>query len=68
MKSMEQEKVTIEDLARMVQGGFEEMKGEFNEIKDRLNTIEKLILADHKMRIEKLEVGLKDLKDLLIVK
>ena len=78
---MEKREITIEDLARMVQQGFEEAakreevnKGfeevneRFDRVENRLERIEKLILADHKQRIERLEVEVKDLKDLLAVK
>ena len=57
---MENKNITIDDLAGMVQKGFEETakKDEVNErfdkIEDRLESIEKLILADHKRRIEKI--------------
>jgi len=79
-------KITIEDLARMVQKGFSETGGEINGVKEdvaevknemrrsfkavdeRFDKIEKLILADHKRRIERLEDEMKDLKNLLAVK
>ncbi len=54
-------RVTIEDLARMVQQGFKEtakktdVDRQFGEVNERLDRIEKLILADHKRRIERLE-------------
>ena len=92
-------KMTIEDLAVMVQRGFQgtgremnELKGEikelhgqvketkkdmekgfnhvdvrFNEMDVRLGRIEKLTIADHKHRIERLEGEVKDLKNLLAV-
>ena len=71
---MENKNITIDDLAGMVQKGFEETakKNEGNErfdkIEDRLESIEKLILADHKRRIEKLEDEVKELRELLAVK
>ena len=40
----------------------------FDAVDARLERIEKLILADHKRRIERLEVEMRDLKDLLAVK
>jgi len=67
-------KITIEDLARMVQKGFDEtakrkeVNTRFDIIEDRLERIEKLILADHKRRIERLEAEVKELKELLAVK
>jgi len=45
--------ITIEDLARMVKNGFEEMakrnevNSRFDIVENRLDKIEKLILADH---------------------
>lgn len=74
MEVMKEKEITIEDLARMVQKGFEETakRGEvnkrFDKVEDRLERIEKLILADHKQRIEKLEAEVKELKELLAVK
>jgi len=75
---MKKEKVTIEDLAAMVQKGFNEvtsqmarkneMNRRFNEVGERFDNIEKLILADHRHRIEKLEVEVKNLKELLAIK
>jgi len=66
--------ITIEDLARMVQKGFEEtakaseMNKRFDEVDKRFDKIEKLILADHKRRIERLEIEVKELKEILAVK
>jgi archaellum component FlaC len=40
----------------------------FDGIDDRFDRIEKLILADHKRRIERLEDQVKDLRDLLAIK
>ena len=71
---MENKNITIDDLAGMVQKGFEEtakrdeVNERFDKIEDRLESIEKLILADHKRRIEKLEVEVKELRELLAVK
>ena len=62
---MEKEDITIEDLARMIQEGFmetakkDEVNKRFDKIEDRLERIEKLILADHGKRIEKLEDQIK---------
>jgi len=67
-------KITIEDLARMVKRGFDEtakrneVNLRFDKIEERLEKIEKLILADHRRRIEKLEVEVKELKNLLAIK
>jgi len=66
--------ITIDDLVRMVQKGFletakrDEVNKRFDKVEDRLERIEKLILPDHKRRIEKLEIEVKELKELLAVK
>lgn len=66
--------ITIENLAGMIQRGFsetakrDEVGRRFDLIEGRLEKIEKLILADHKRRIEKLEIEVRDLKELLVVK
>lgn len=71
---MKKKNVTIDDLARMVQKGFletakrDEVNKRFDKVEDRLERIEKLILADHKRRIERLEIEVKELKELLAVK
>ncbi len=59
--------VTIEDLAVMVKKGFADVDKRFDGVDDRLDRIEKLILADHKRRIERLEEQVKDLRDLLAI-
>ncbi|MBI2041555.1 MAG: hypothetical protein HYT20_00865 [Candidatus Nealsonbacteria bacterium] len=79
---MTKKNITIDDLARMVQKGFDgtdlrfdkvnlrfdKVDGRLNKIDDRLETIEKLFIADHRQRIEKLETEVRELKDLLAVK
>ncbi|MBI4708919.1 MAG: hypothetical protein HY764_01790 [Candidatus Portnoybacteria bacterium] len=71
---MKKKIITIEQLAGMVQRGFEEtakseeVNKRFDKIEDRLERIEKLILADHKRRIEKLETEVKELRELLALK
>ena len=75
---MANKNVTIDDLAVMVQKGFDdvtdkmatksEMNHRFDLADKRFDKIEKLILSDHRERIEKLETGLKELKDLLAFK
>jgi len=66
--------LTLEDLAAMIQRGFHEtakqveVNRRFGLIEDRLDRIEKLVLADHRHRIERLEDELKDLKSLLAIK
>ncbi|MFH1181293.1 MAG: hypothetical protein V1705_02810 [bacterium] len=70
---MKSKNVTIDDLARMVKKGFdetakkEEVNVRFDKVEERLDKIEKLILADHKRRIDKLEVEVRELKELLAV-
>lgn len=75
---MAKKQITMDDLAGMVQRGFEEVtenmatKSELKNLETNINKrfdkIEKLMLADHKMRIEKLEMEVKELKDLLAFK
>jgi septal ring factor EnvC (AmiA/AmiB activator) len=76
---MAKENITINDLAVMVQKGFtavdkrfdevdykfEQVDKRFGQIDKRFDKLEKLILADHKRRIEKLEDELKDIKGTL---
>ena len=70
--------ITINDLAVMVQKGFDEtakkadmdfkfeqVDRRFNQIDKRFDKLEKLILADNKKRIEKLEDELKEIKGTL---
>lgn len=56
--------VTINDLAVMVQKGFDGNDKRFNAIDEKLEKIENLIIIDHKKRIEKLEIEVKELKNL----
>ena len=71
MRMMKDKNITIDDLARMVAKGFEEtakrkeVNTRFDFVESRLERIEKLVLADHKRRIEKLEEEVKDLRGLL---
>ena len=59
-------KITLEDLARMVQEGFAHLEAKFevrfkaiearlDSIETRLDRIEHIILVDHRDRIERLE-------------
>ncbi len=70
---MEEKNVTTEDLARMIKKGFDEtakkdeVNQRFNKVEDRLEGIEKLLIADHRQRIERLEVDVKELRELLAV-
>ena len=71
---MANKNTTIDELAVMVQKGFNdvtekmatkiELKSMRNEMNERFDKIEKLILADHKKRIEKLETEVKELKEM----
>lgn len=62
----------IEDLAVMVQKGFQDAKTELGnfrkEVNGRFDRIENLILAGHKQRIERLEAEVKELRDLFGMK
>ncbi len=75
---MPKKNITTEDLSRMIAKGFAEtatkkdlgsLKIEVNELKtemnDRFDKIERLILADHKRRIERLELEMRELKNAL---
>jgi archaellum component FlaC len=70
---MKKKNITIDDLALMVQKGFEEtakkkdVDKKFKDMDERFDRIEKLILADHKRRIERLEQDVKELRNLLAV-
>ena len=79
---MVKKQTTIDDLAGMVQKGFQDMggqmnilksdvnilKSDMNEVKEQLDRIEKLVLVDHKHRIERLEFEVNNLKDLFALK
>jgi len=74
--------ITIGHLARMVQKGFngvdqrfdkvdqrfDKVDQRFDKVEDRLETIEKLLIVNHRERIEKLETEPKELKELLTIK
>jgi archaellum component FlaC len=75
---MAEKTITIDDLARMTQKGFnsiesqmarrEEVNARFDEVDKRLDKIEKLILADYRRRIETLEIQVKEVRELLAIK
>jgi len=71
---MRKKNITIEDLVSMIQKGFketakrDEVNSRFDIVENRLDKIEKLILADHKRRIERLENEMKELKELFAIK
>ncbi len=65
---------TIEDLARMINAGFTdvtndigEVKQNMAEVKQRLDRIENLLLAEQKREIEDLKTRMKRLEDALAV-
>lgn len=66
--------VTNEELARMIAKGFEgtptkqEMNDRFDKVEVRLEKIERILLEDHRRRIEKLEDQVKELRDALAMK
>lgn len=77
-KLMANKNITIDELAVMVQKGFdktatnadmdfrfEQVDKRFNQIDKRFDKIERLILEDHKRRIEKIEDELKEIKGTL---
>jgi predicted RNase H-like nuclease (RuvC/YqgF family) len=63
--------ITHEELARMIARGFEETakKAEvdtrFNAIEERLDRIERILLEDHRRRIEKLEDQIGEMRSML---
>ena len=71
---MAKKNVTIDDLAVMVQKGFNDigtkmaLKGEvnarFDAMDKRFDKIENLILDNHRKRIEKLEAEIKELREM----
>ncbi len=65
---MKKKNITIDDLARMVKKGFDGVDQRFNKVDNSLEKIEKLLIAEHRRRIEKLELDVRELKELLSVK
>jgi len=70
---MKNKNVTIDELAVMVGKGFQAVDKRFDgvdkrfdKVEKKLDRIDKLILADHKERIEKLEMEVRELKALLV--
>ena len=61
---MKSKKITIEDLAVMVQKGFEEtskkseMEAGFRDVNKRLDRIENILIKQHEQRISRLEEAL----------
>jgi hypothetical protein len=74
MEVMKRKNISIDDLARMVQKGFletakkAEVNKRFDRVEDRLERIEKLLIAEHRRRIEKLEIDVRQLKELFAVR
>jgi hypothetical protein len=66
---MAQKKITIEDLARMINEGFKTTaaKDDIKEVTTRLDRIEHLLLAEQKREIEDLRTRMKHLEDALAV-
>lgn len=66
--------LTIDDLALMVQRGFEEMAKKvdmdrrFDHIEHRLERFERVILADYGRRLKRLEADVDYLKNALAIK
>ena len=69
---MNKKNVTIDDLARMVNKGFDgvtkEMRSGFQRVDGRFDKIESLILVEYRTRIEKLEKKVERLEELLAVR
>lgn len=78
---MKKKNITIEDLAIMIHKGFEEtakkkeidarfkeVDKRFEQVDRRFDKIENLIIVDHKQRINKLEVEVRELKNLFAIK
>ena len=70
----ENQKVTNEELAQMIAKGFGEtakkidVDQRFDAVEERLDRIEKILLQDHQLRIEKLEAEMREMKGLLAIK
>ena len=76
MKYMENNgaNVTIDELARMVAKGFEEtakaneVNARFDAVEKRLDRIENLLIEEHRRRLERLEIEMKEVRDTLAMK
>ena len=66
--------VTIDELARMVAKGFEEtakaneVNARFDAVEKRLDRIENLLIEEHRRRLERLEIEMKEVRDTLAMK
>ena len=65
---MKKKNTTIDNLARMVKKGFDGVDKRFDKVDIHLEHIEKLLITEHRRRIERLETDVKELKGLLAVK
>jgi len=65
---MAKKNITIDDLAIMVKKGFDGVDLRFDKVDESFDKIEKLILTDHKRRLEKLEEEMKELRGLLALR
>lgn len=72
-KLMTKKNITIDDLAIMVQKGFEKTstKDQVNHLESRIDKLEKnvgtikdLIVENHRKRIEKIETEIKELREM----
>jgi archaellum component FlaC len=70
---MKNKNITIDELAIMVGKGFQAVDKRFDgvdkrfdKVEKKLDKIDKSILTDHKERIEKLEMEVRELKALLV--
>ena len=70
---MAKKTITIDDLARMIKKGFDEtptrmeMNKRFDALESKFDRIERVVMQDHRQRIERLEFEVKNLKNLLAV-
>jgi len=81
MKVMENNNITIDQLAVMIQNGFNEtakkvdvdqrfnqVDQHFDRIEKRLDRIENILIQNHQTRIEKLETSMMELRQALALK
>lgn len=59
---------TNDDLAMMIAKGFDGADKRFDEVNKRFDKIERILLEDHRKRIEKLEDEMKELRGALALK
>ena len=65
---MVKKKMTLDDIAIMLQKGFDGVDLRFDEMDKRFDKIENMILVDHLRRIEKLERHVDELRDALAMR